>query len=326
MGRYRPKRFGMNEITAVIPTYNRGPLLRRAIESVLRQTLSPGQVLVVDDGSDDETPEICREYAGIVEYVRQPNSGASAARNLGIIRAQHRWIGFLDSDDYWTERHLERMSAAITSTSGAADLYFADMQMPDADGGGTLWQQVGFSPTSPYQLAGDATVWALMKRQPMMLQASVISRNALVRLNGLDIRFRLIHDSYLFCQLAIGASACAVSGVGCVQTADDQSQVRLTTAIPLESEGKLRESCEMWGLVHKNPALPEEFHRLVRFNYAASRWAVARRDARAGRYAGVFTNLVAAFAVEPQLAWWLLVHRSLRGYEQTVRPSRTQES
>jgi hypothetical protein len=315
----------MNEITVVIPTFNRGALLRRAIESVLRQTLIPHQIIVVDDGSEDDTVAICESYRGVVEFFRQSNAGASAARNVGIQRARHPWLAFLDSDDYWTETHLERLSAAITSTSGAADLYFADMQMPDVDGGGTLWQQIGFSPNSPYQLAEDATAWALMKRQPMMLQASVISRHALVRQNGLDVRFRLIHDSYLFCQLAIGASACAVSGVGCVQTADDQSQVRLTTAIPLESEGKLRESCEMWGLVHRNPSLPEEFRRLVRFNYAGSRLAIAKRDIKAGRYGGALTNVVSALAFEPQLAWWVLVHRSLHGYEQTVRPSGTQE-
>jgi hypothetical protein len=316
----------MNEITAIIPTYNRAALLRRAIESVMRQTLMPRQILVIDDGSEDDTVAICESYRGIVEFARQSNAGASSARNLGIERARHPWVAFLDSDDYWTDTHLERLSAAITSTSGAADLYFADMQMPDVDGGGTLWQQIGFTPTPPYQITWDATAWALMKRQPMMLQASVISRNALVRLNGLDVRFRLIHDSYLFCQLAIGGSVCAVPGIGCVQTADDQSQVRLTTAIPLESEGKLRESCEMWGLVLRNPALPEGCHRLVRFNYAGSRWAVARRDVQAGRYAGALTNVVAAFAVEPYLAWWLLVHRSLRGYEQTVRPSCWQDS
>jgi glycosyltransferase involved in cell wall biosynthesis len=311
----------MHEITAIIPTYNRGALLRRAIDSVLRQTFVPRQIVVVDDGSDDDTPSICEAYQDVIEYVRQPNAGASAARNTGIACARHPWIAFLDSDDHWTEEHLERIDTAIGSTSGAADLYFSDMEMPDADGGGTLWQQIGFSAESPYEMTNDATAWALLPRQPMMLQASVIRRSALVRLNGLDVQFRLIHDSYLFCQLAIAGIACAVPGIGCIQTADDPTHVRLTTVIPLSSEAKIRENCRMWELLYKHSAVPLEFQGVVRFNYADCRWTIARLDLRARRYAAGFVNAAMATAAEPRLAWWLLTHGSLRGYQVTVRPS-----
>src|SRR5262249_42782441 len=151
----------------------------------------------------------------------QANGGASASRNLGIRASTEPWIAFLDSDDYWDPRHLERMSNAIVETSGAAAVYFCDMQFPEGEGGGTLWTAVGFRPAAPIQLVHDASPWVLLKRQPMMLQTSVISRQALDRVGGLDMRFRVIHDSYVFCQLGIGGASCAVTGIGCIQTADD---------------------------------------------------------------------------------------------------------
>ena len=67
-------------ITAVVPTYNRGPLIARALESILGQTLPPDEVVVVDDGSTDDTAERMRAYEDRVRYVRQPNAGGSAAR------------------------------------------------------------------------------------------------------------------------------------------------------------------------------------------------------------------------------------------------------
>src|SRR5262245_35487698 len=153
----------MNEITAVIPTYNRAAVLKRAIESVLNQTCRPQQVIVVDDGSKDDTERVCAEYRSCVEYIRQPNAGASAARNRGIIAARNDWIAFLDSDDYWTPQHLERMLSAIRETKSASALYFADLELPAPDGGGTLWQLLGFQPGEPYELVRDASAWVLMK-------------------------------------------------------------------------------------------------------------------------------------------------------------------
>jgi glycosyltransferase involved in cell wall biosynthesis len=90
------------EFTALIPAYNEELYIRRAIESVLSQSIRPEQILVVDDGSRDNTASIIREYSGEgVEYIYQRNSGLAAARNTGIGAARGKVIGFLDSDDEW---------------------------------------------------------------------------------------------------------------------------------------------------------------------------------------------------------------------------------
>ena len=95
------------KISVVIPTYNRIALVERAIDSVLRQSIKPFDIIVVDDGSDDGTSEMIQKKYRSINLVQQQNSGVSAARNNGIKHAKGDWIALLDSDDEWTEKKLE---------------------------------------------------------------------------------------------------------------------------------------------------------------------------------------------------------------------------
>ena len=99
-------------VSVVIPTYNREDRLPSAIRSVLEQTAPPAEIIVVDDGSTDDTPALVRTFPG-VRYLRQENQGVSAARNHGIGAAKHEWIALLDSDDEWLPRKLERQWSAL---------------------------------------------------------------------------------------------------------------------------------------------------------------------------------------------------------------------
>jgi glycosyltransferase involved in cell wall biosynthesis len=98
----------MAKISAVIPLYNKGPHILRAIESMRTQTVPPDEIIVVDDGSTDGGGEIAaalRDYR--IRLIRQINQGESAARNRGIDEAQGELIAFLDADDAWKPRFLE---------------------------------------------------------------------------------------------------------------------------------------------------------------------------------------------------------------------------
>lgn len=103
----------MLNVSVVIPTYNRAEHVVGAVESVLGQTRPPGEVIVVDDGSTDETPDLFAGASDPVHYVRQENAGVSAARNRGVDEASGDWIAFLDSDDRWNPEKLERQTAAL---------------------------------------------------------------------------------------------------------------------------------------------------------------------------------------------------------------------
>jgi glycosyltransferase involved in cell wall biosynthesis len=94
-------------ISVIIPTHNRAHLLARALRSVLDQTLAPQEIIVVDDGSSDNTAELVATQFPQCNYIHQPNLGVSAARNTGIKAARGEWLAFLDSDDEWLPTKLE---------------------------------------------------------------------------------------------------------------------------------------------------------------------------------------------------------------------------
>ena len=93
-------------VTVIIPTYNRGWVVQEAIDSVLDQDFSDYELIVVDDGSNDNTREILGAYGKAITVLQQSNRGVSAARNRGIAEAAGRLIAFLDSDDLWLPRKL----------------------------------------------------------------------------------------------------------------------------------------------------------------------------------------------------------------------------
>mgnify|MGYP001480545450 FL=1 len=103
-------------ISAVIPTFNRGHCLLRAINSILAQTTPVDEIIVVDDGSNDKTYDLLlkselldtRGQLPNIRYLYQENKGVSAARNLGIKEAENEYIALLDSDDAWIETKIER--------------------------------------------------------------------------------------------------------------------------------------------------------------------------------------------------------------------------
>lgn len=94
-------------VSVIIPTYNRAALLCEAVDSVLRQTYRNIEVVVVDDGSTDDTTAAMEKYGDRIRYSRRPNAGVNAARNLGLKQSRGEFIAFLDSDDLWAPYKLE---------------------------------------------------------------------------------------------------------------------------------------------------------------------------------------------------------------------------
>ncbi|WP_370869876.1 glycosyltransferase family 2 protein [Methylobacter sp.] len=102
-------------ISVIIPSYNRRDLLKRTLLSVYSQTLLPAEVVVIDDGSTDDTGVMLRREFPQVRYFHQENLGVSAARNLGIQQATGDWLAFLDSDDEWLPEKLANQKAALAT-------------------------------------------------------------------------------------------------------------------------------------------------------------------------------------------------------------------
>jgi glycosyltransferase involved in cell wall biosynthesis len=97
----------MARVSVIIPTYNRLPKVREAIDSVLKQTYRDFELWVVDDGSTDGTGQALEVLGNKIKYVSQANRGVSAARNLGLRVSRGKYVAYLDSDDLWEPRKLE---------------------------------------------------------------------------------------------------------------------------------------------------------------------------------------------------------------------------
>ena len=102
-------------VSIITPTYNRARFIGEAVESVLDQTMSDWELVIVDDGSTDDTRQVLERYLADsrIHYYYQKNKGQSAARNLALENARAEFIGFLDSDDIWYEDKLERQLLAF---------------------------------------------------------------------------------------------------------------------------------------------------------------------------------------------------------------------
>ncbi|KKK55641.1 hypothetical protein LCGC14_3072500, partial [marine sediment metagenome] len=99
-------------VSVVIPAYNIGDFIARAINSVLAQTHPPDEIIVVDDGSTDNTGEVVKGFGEKVIYIHQQNGGLSAARNTAMRASTCKWISFLDGDDEWLEAFRADPNAA----------------------------------------------------------------------------------------------------------------------------------------------------------------------------------------------------------------------
>jgi len=124
-------------VSVVVPTYNRAALLPRAVESVVAQSLADWELILVDDGSVDRTPDVVEGYAARLKdrlvYVRQPNRGSSAARNRGIDAARGDFVAFLDSDDEFRRDKLERQ-VDLFRRQPDLGLVYSDYSLMDTEG------------------------------------------------------------------------------------------------------------------------------------------------------------------------------------------------
>ena len=106
------------KLSVIIPTFNRAHTLPRAVDSVLAQNRQADEILIIDDGSDDQTRKLVEQDYPQCRYLYQANQGVSSARNLGIQEARGEWIALLDSDDAWLPDKLAQQLHALQASQG----------------------------------------------------------------------------------------------------------------------------------------------------------------------------------------------------------------
>jgi glycosyltransferase involved in cell wall biosynthesis len=179
-------------VSAVIPTYNRAADLKRALDSVLSQTVPVAEIIVVDDGSTDNTKEVVARFGSRVAYIHQNNAGAAAARNRAIRMATGEWLAFLDSDDWWMPEKIRLQVEALHSNPRAVLAYTsAWIISPD-----------GTREMSPAVEPSD--LWPTLRHSNLIASCSsvMVRREAVVAEGGFDESLSLSDDWDLWIRLA----------------------------------------------------------------------------------------------------------------------------
>lgn len=200
-------------VSIIIPTYNRGAIVSKAIESVLGQTYTDHELIVVDDGSTDDTRDRLQDYAGRIQYFYQANRGFSAARNAGVDLARGEWIAFLDSDDLWHATKLERQFEVLAALGGEFGACVTDCRyVGEPELTWTVFESAGLRPESEFGPLYDVMKYVLTESTyALFAQSLLVLRSAFNDAGGLDEAFDLYADWELMFRLAFKTKFCYVS-------------------------------------------------------------------------------------------------------------------
>ncbi len=273
-------------VSVVIPTYNYGPLVGEAVASVLAQTRPAAEVIVVDDGSTDDTPARLAEFGDRIRVIRQANAGLSAARNAGITASAGEYVALLDSDDAFHPRKLERQVEYLAAHPAVGLCGTASFSDP-----GRMWPVVDGVP------AGRR-----MTRDELVLKAwfspsSALFRRAVVDAVGLfDTELKSVEDRDYW----IRASA----RFGVAKLADPLTFYRIQP-----------------GSMSRNPERMEAAERQVLAKAFAApdlrgRWAFRRRVCGLAAYSAAYMYLAAGRPgaglrrAAASFGWWPLWYRT----------------
>lgn len=200
-------------ISAVIPTFNRRARVLQAIDSVLAQTVSVDEIIVVDDGSTDGTAEAVRtQYGARVKVLRQENRGVAAARNHGVREARGKWIAFLDSDDAWLPTKIERQLEALTVDGGESSVCFTDVAFSgDPNLQTPRFQQTGFAPATKYGTLDEPAAYVVGWRNPFVISSILVDSSLLSNSGGFDEALVIGEDMDVFFRLSFMTQFCFVA-------------------------------------------------------------------------------------------------------------------
>ena len=186
------------KVSVIIPTYNRAHLVGRAIRSVLNQTYQDFEIIVVDDGSTDNTEEVVKSFIDPrIRYIRhEKNKGAAAARNTGIKAAKGKFIAFQDSDDEWLPEKLQKQMKVFENAPPRVGVVYTDMWRLRG-GERRYWHSPAIRPED-----GIVYKQALDRVMGIGIQTAVIKRECFAKIGMLDEQLPRFIDLELFVRLS----------------------------------------------------------------------------------------------------------------------------
>lgn len=190
-------------VSAVVPTYNRENEVCRAVDSILGQTYKNIEIIVIDDGSTDGSQSRLRKYGDRIRFVRQTNAGPSAARNHGIRLSRGELVAFLDSDDIWLPKKIERQVSIMQRAGDTVPCCLCNASFRFTDG--REIKSFDMAQLRPPYLDG---IWEnvselLLTRFALFNQAVAVRREVLERIGGFDEALWCLEDYDLALRLSL---------------------------------------------------------------------------------------------------------------------------
>jgi len=170
----------MKKVAIIIPTYNAANFIEKAIDSVFAQSYSDYEIIVVDDGSTDNTKEILEKYGNRITYILQSNQGVAIARNTGIRNSESEYIAFLDSDDQWLPEKLERQMEILENNIDTSMVHTNDIRISEK--GKALYID---SPKIKY-LSGKISKYLLLRKASIKTSTVLLRRECLDKVGLFD--------------------------------------------------------------------------------------------------------------------------------------------
>src|SRR5579863_1317986 len=185
-------------VSAIIPAYNRADFLRETISYLLAQTVPPHEIIVVDDGSTDNTEAVLATFGPAVRYRRIENSGAPVARNVGAAMATGDWLWFCDSDDLWRPDYLAQIRT-VADTPPHPQFLFGNFQLvrnghwespakfdtaPDG-----FWEKIASHKTANGRIFLEPLYPHLLKFQAVFHSTTVMTKSLFSSIGGYNAKF-----------------------------------------------------------------------------------------------------------------------------------------
>ena len=182
------------KVSVIIPSYNSARYVVVAVESVLAQTYRDFEILVIDDGSTDDTKEVLKKYGQSICYLYKPNGGVSNARNYGIEKARGKYVAFLDADDVWMPEKLNKQVALLESNTDVGLSYTSAIKVDEN------LETKSYIEAKEYD---DACEGLLLEMNILILSSSIARRDIVLQTNGFDSQFSTCADKDFWLRLSL---------------------------------------------------------------------------------------------------------------------------
>jgi glycosyltransferase involved in cell wall biosynthesis len=182
-----------DKVSVIIPTYNSEDYINEAIKSVLSQTYKNYEIIIVDDGSSDNTATLLKKYQGRLKYFYQNNQGSAAARNLGLNNSSGEFIAFLDSDDVWFPEKLEKQVRIMKENPRLAFVFAAAYMVNESGEIVKCWDNKN-EPTMDFK--------RLYEKNFICTSTVLLRRYCLERIGNFDENLKMSQDWDLWLRLA----------------------------------------------------------------------------------------------------------------------------